>query len=52
VYLLARYGTRLIFVAPSELQMPEELTTELSQMGVEVSETGDLAAAMRESDVV
>jgi aspartate carbamoyltransferase catalytic subunit len=52
VYLLARFGARLIFVAPSTLQMPEEITAELRQMGVDVSETDDLAASMRESDVV
>jgi aspartate carbamoyltransferase len=52
VNLLARFGTRLILVAPSALQMPEEITAELRQMGVDVSETDDLAASMRESDVV
>lgn len=52
VYLLARFGTRLIFVAPPALQMPAEITAELRQMGVDVSEIDDLAASMRESDVV
>jgi aspartate carbamoyltransferase catalytic subunit len=52
VYLLARYGIRLLFVAPPSLAMPAEITAEVRGMGVEVQETADLAAAMRESDVV
>ena len=52
VYLLARFGARMVFVAPPALQMPAEITSELRQMGVDVSETNDLAASMRESDVV
>ncbi len=52
VYLLARFGIRLIFVAPSALKMPAQITEELRQMGADISETSDLAAAMRESDVV
>lgn len=52
VYLLARYGTRLLFVAPPALEMPAGITAELREMGVDVSESQDLAAAMKESDVV
>jgi aspartate carbamoyltransferase catalytic subunit len=52
VYLLARYGVRLIFVAPPALNMPAEITSELRQMGADLSETDDLAASMQESDVV
>ena len=52
VYLLARFDMRLIFVAPAQLKMPSGITEELMRQGVEASETEDLAAAMRESDVV
>lgn len=52
VYLLTRFGIRLIFVAPPELKMPTEIAGALRQMGAEVNETTDLAAAMKESDVV
>jgi len=52
VYLLARFGIRLLFVSPSELKMPVEITADLKKMGADVSEGSDLAAAMRQSDVV
>jgi aspartate carbamoyltransferase catalytic subunit len=52
VYLLVRFGIRLLFVSPSELKMPVEITTDLKKMGADVSEGNDLAAAMRQSDVV
>jgi len=52
VYLLARFGMRLLFVSPPGLEMPAEITADLRKMGAEVSEGSDLAAAMRQSDVV
>jgi aspartate carbamoyltransferase len=52
VYVLARFGMRLVFVAPPELKMPAAITEEVRQMGVDVSTTNDLASAMTESDVV
>jgi aspartate carbamoyltransferase len=52
VYLLARFGIRLLFVSPTELKMPAEITAELEKVGADVSEGSDLAAAMRQSDVV
>jgi aspartate carbamoyltransferase len=52
VYLLTRFDTRLIFVSPVQLKMPTGITQELVRQGVEVRETEDLAAAMREGDVV
>jgi len=51
-YLLARFGIRLLFVSPPGLEMPAELTADLKKMGVDVTEGNDLAAAMRESDLV
>lgn len=52
VYLLARFDMELIFVSPEQLRMPEGITGDLVSQGVEVTETEDLAGAMRESDVV
>lgn len=52
VYLLARFGIRLLFVSPPGLEMPAEITADLRDMGADVSEGSDLAAAMRQSDVV
>jgi aspartate carbamoyltransferase len=52
VYLLARFGMRLFFVAPPSLKMPADLTADIRNMDVEVVETEDLAGAMGESDVV
>ena len=52
VHLLVRFGARLQFVAPAGLEMPSEITAELRARGATVSETADLAAALRTSDVV
>jgi aspartate carbamoyltransferase catalytic subunit len=52
VYLLARFGIRLFFVSPPALEMPADITAQLGKMGADVSTGTDLAAAMRESDVV
>ncbi len=52
VYLLARFGTRLILVSPPELAMPAAIVTELRAGGTELSESADLAGAMRDCDVV
>jgi aspartate carbamoyltransferase len=51
VHLLARLNTRLLFVSPPSLRMPEEITAEIRRMGVTVDQTEDLEAAMGQSDV-
>ncbi|MGC8837634.1 MAG: aspartate carbamoyltransferase [Anaerolineae bacterium] len=51
-YLLVRFGMRLFFAAPKGLEMPAEITEDLRRRGADIAETTDLAAAMRESDVV
>ncbi|MGQ9458707.1 MAG: aspartate carbamoyltransferase [Anaerolineae bacterium] len=51
-YLLVRFGMRLFFAAPPSLEMPAEITEDLRRRGAHITETTDLAAAMRESDVV
>jgi len=52
VYLLARFDIDLIFVSPDQLKMPGHITEDLLSQGVRVTHTEDLAAAMRQSDVV
>ena len=52
VYLLARFGVQLLCVSPSVLAMPAEITADLKKMGAGFSASSDLAAAMRQSDVV
>jgi aspartate carbamoyltransferase len=52
VYLLARFDTRLIFVAPEQLRMPPEITDGLLARDVDISETDSLSEAVRESDVL
>ena len=52
VYLLARFGVQLLFVSPSGLEMPVEITADLKKMGADAIGGDDLAAAMRQSDVV
>jgi len=52
VYLLARFGIQLLFVSPPGLEMPVEINAALKKMGVDANEGNDLAAAMRQSDVV
>ena len=52
VYLLVRLGVRFLFVSPPSLKMPAQITAELRKTGAEVSESTDLAAAMRDSDIV
>jgi aspartate carbamoyltransferase len=51
-HLLARFGTRLLLVAPPGLEMPAEITSELRAMGVAITEANDLGAALGESDMV
>lgn len=50
--LLSLFGTRMVFVSPPGLAMPAEITMGLQDKGIKISETGDLAAAARESDVL
>jgi aspartate carbamoyltransferase len=50
--VLARFGTRLYFVAPEALAMPAGITTHVRGRGTEVVETNDLAEAAARSDVL
>ena len=52
VELLSLFGTKLYFVSPSVLRMPEEITVRLQERGVEVVETGDMVEAGIQSDLI
>ena len=51
-WLLGKYGPRFFFVSPEELRMPDEITRELRDDGIEVIETSDLNQAVQKSDVL
>jgi aspartate carbamoyltransferase catalytic subunit len=52
VELLSLFGARLYFISPNTLRMPEEITSNLKQKGIEVEETEDLFKAASESDLI
>ena len=52
-YLLTNFeGIRQVFVAPPQLQVPEDVIGVLKEKGVEYSISGDLRSAVVESDAV
>jgi aspartate carbamoyltransferase len=52
VELLSLYQTRLFFVSPGTLRMPEEITISLRGKGMEVIETEDMFKAASESNLI
>ena len=50
--LLSLFKTRLYFVSPQTLRMPEEITSGLKEKGVEIVETGDMLEAANKSNVI
>ncbi len=52
VELLSLYQTRLYFVSPGNLRMPEEITSNLKQRGIWIEETEDLEKAASESALI
>ncbi len=52
VELLSLFGTRLYFVTPESLRMPEEITLHLREKGIEVLETNDMIKSAKESDLI
>jgi len=49
---LAYWQVSFVFVAPPPLRMPEDITAWLRARGIEVEESGDLAAAAQTCDVL
>ena len=52
VEVYRHFPLRLVLVAPDTLRMPEEITSRLRSQGLEIRETTDLEAALREADVL
>ncbi len=52
VELLSLFQTRLYFVSPSALRMPEAITANLKGKGIDVVETEDMMKAASESDLL
>jgi aspartate carbamoyltransferase catalytic subunit len=52
VELLSLFRTRLYFVSPNSLRMPEEIVSYLKQKGIEIEETEDFKKAASESHLV
>ena len=50
--LLASYNVNFVFASPAALRMPAEIVEKLKAKGVSVTETEDLAEALKESDVL
>ena len=50
--LLSLFKTRLYFVSPETLRMPEEIISGLKEKGVEIVETGDMLEAANMSNVI
>jgi len=51
-YALSLYGAELIFVSPASLKMPNEVTNECKELGVEPSYTSSLEKAIKDADVL
>jgi aspartate carbamoyltransferase len=52
VELLSLYQTQLYFVSPGSLRMPEEITSNLRQKGIQIEETEDMFKAASASDLL
>jgi len=52
VELLSLFRAKLHFVSPESLRMPEEITSQLKERGIEVMETGDMKEAALASDLI
>jgi aspartate carbamoyltransferase len=50
--LLSLFKTRLYFVSPSSLRMPEEIINHLKQKGIEIEETEDMLKAGNASNLI
>jgi aspartate carbamoyltransferase catalytic subunit len=51
-YALSLYGAELTFVSPASLKMPNEVTNECKELGVEPTYTANLEKAIKDADVI
>ncbi len=52
VELLSLFQTKLYFVSPNILRMPDEITSHLKEKGIEIVETEDMMKAASASDLI
>ena len=52
VEVYKHYQVKLVFVAPEQLRMPDEITARLKALGIQFEETADLAGALKKADVL
>ncbi len=52
VEILSLFDAKLYFVSPDVLRMPEQITSQLKQKGIEVNETTDMKLAAQNSDLI
>jgi len=52
VEILSLFDSKLYFVSPDVLRMPEQITSQLKQKGIEVNETQDMRLAARNTDLI
>jgi len=50
VYLLRHFDMKLVFIAPDQLKMPENIIKDLKNDGVEVEETADFTEGVKKAD--
>jgi len=51
-YALSLYGAELTFVSPTSLKMPNEVTSECKELGVDPTYTSNLEKAIKDADVL
>ena len=51
-YALALYGAKLTFVSPASLKMPDEVTNECKELGIDPSYTSNLEKVIKDADVL
>lgn len=51
-HALTRFGCELVFASPELLKMPEEIVSDLSLAGANITETEDLYSMINDADVV
>jgi aspartate carbamoyltransferase catalytic subunit len=49
---LARFGSRITFVAPPSIQMPDHILDELKETGVTAQQSADLKSVIPDADVI
>ena len=51
-HALARFDCELIFISPTQLSMPTDIVSDLTESGAKITETSDLYSAIPDVDVI